>query len=87
MEMLSKPFSVIYQQSTSTRKVPDDYRPASVMPIYKNCQKEDMGDCQPDVNIKEGCGANNLGSGHTLHAGQLGDQAKPAQAHERQDPA
>lgn len=87
MEVLTKAFSVIYQQSMPTKKVPDAYRLASVMPIYKNGQKEDLGDCQPDLNIKEGCGASSLGSDHALCTEQLGDQAEPAQVHERQDPA
>ncbi|PKU31493.1 rna-directed dna polymerase from mobile element hypothetical protein [Limosa lapponica baueri] len=32
---LTKPLSIIYQQSWSTGEVPDDWRVANVMPIYK----------------------------------------------------
>ncbi|PKU44320.1 rna-directed dna polymerase from mobile element jockey-like [Limosa lapponica baueri] len=40
---LTKPFSIIYQQSWSTGEVPDDWRVANVMPIYKKGRKEDPG--------------------------------------------
>ncbi|GAB0195797.1 mitochondrial enolase superfamily member 1 [Grus japonensis] len=42
-EELAKPLSIIYQQSWLTGEVPDDWRLASVMPIYKKGQKEDLG--------------------------------------------
>ncbi|KAJ7422290.1 hypothetical protein WISP_38596 [Willisornis vidua] len=41
VEMLTKPLSIIYQQSWLTREVPDDWRLASVTPIYKKGKKED----------------------------------------------
>jgi len=34
-EELAKPLSIIYQQSWLTGEVPDDWRIASVTPIYK----------------------------------------------------
>ncbi|KAK4816584.1 hypothetical protein QYF61_017974 [Mycteria americana] len=46
-EELAKPLSIIYQQSWLTGKVPDDWRLASVMPIYKKAQKEDLGNYRP----------------------------------------
>ena len=42
-EMIAKPFSITYQQSWSTREVPDGWRLASVTPIYKKGWKKDPG--------------------------------------------
>jgi len=39
-EELAKPLSIIYQQSWLTGEVPDDWRIASVTPIYKKGRKE-----------------------------------------------
>ncbi|GAB0203286.1 mitochondrial enolase superfamily member 1 [Grus japonensis] len=47
VEELAKPLSIIYQQSWLTGEVPDDWRLASVMPIYKKGQKEDLGNYRP----------------------------------------
>ncbi|PKU38337.1 rna-directed dna polymerase from mobile element jockey-like [Limosa lapponica baueri] len=44
---LIKPLSIIYQQSWSTGEVPDDWRVASVTPIYKKSRKEDPGNYRP----------------------------------------
>ncbi|GAB0208346.1 mitochondrial enolase superfamily member 1 [Grus japonensis] len=41
VEVLTKPLSIIYQQSWLTREVPVDWRLANVMSIYKKGQKED----------------------------------------------
>ncbi|KFM04688.1 hypothetical protein AS27_06807, partial [Aptenodytes forsteri] len=46
-EVLAKPLSIIYQQSWLTVKVPDDWRLANVMPIYKKGRKEDTGNYRP----------------------------------------
>ncbi|KFQ22853.1 hypothetical protein N332_12329, partial [Mesitornis unicolor] len=46
-EVLTKPLSIIYQQSWLTGEVPVDWRLANVMPIYKKGQKEDPGNCRP----------------------------------------
>ncbi|GAB0179491.1 mitochondrial enolase superfamily member 1 [Grus japonensis] len=46
-EVLNKPLSIIYQQSWLTREVPDDWRLANVMPIYKKGQKEDLRNYRP----------------------------------------
>ncbi|PKU41111.1 rna-directed dna polymerase from mobile element jockey-like [Limosa lapponica baueri] len=40
---LTKPLSIIYQQSWSTGEVPDDWRVANVTPIYKKVRNEDLG--------------------------------------------
>ena len=42
-EVLTKPLSIIYQQSWLTGEVPVDWRVANVTPIYKKGQKEDPG--------------------------------------------
>ncbi|KAK4829691.1 hypothetical protein QYF61_006066, partial [Mycteria americana] len=47
VEELAKPLSTIYQQSWLTGKVPDDWRLANVMPIYKKGRKEDPGNYRP----------------------------------------
>ncbi|KAK4816940.1 hypothetical protein QYF61_025763 [Mycteria americana] len=47
VEELAKPLSIIYQQSWLTGEVPDDWRLASVTPIYKKGQKEDPGNYRP----------------------------------------
>ena len=47
VEELAKPLSIIYQQSWLTREVPDDWRIASVMPIYKKSWNEDPGNYRP----------------------------------------
>jgi len=46
-EELVKPLSIIYQQSWVTGEVPDDWRIASVTPIYKKGRKEDPGNYMP----------------------------------------
>ena len=46
-EVLTKPLSIIYQQSWLTGEVPVDWKLASVMPIYKKGRKEDPGNYRP----------------------------------------
>ncbi|GAB0177573.1 mitochondrial enolase superfamily member 1 [Grus japonensis] len=47
VEVLTKPLSIIYQQSWLTGEVPVDWRLANVMPIYKKGRKEDLGNYKP----------------------------------------
>ena len=47
MEVLTKPLSIIYQQSWLTEEVPVDWWLANVMPIYKKGRKEDPGNYRP----------------------------------------
>ncbi|PKU45353.1 rna-directed dna polymerase from mobile element jockey-like [Limosa lapponica baueri] len=47
VEVLTKPLSIIYQQSRLTREVPVDWRLGNVMPIYKKGWKEDLGNYRP----------------------------------------
>ncbi|KAK4822019.1 hypothetical protein QYF61_006867, partial [Mycteria americana] len=46
-DVLTKPLSIIYQQSWLTGEVPVDWKLANVMPIYKKGQKEDPGNYRP----------------------------------------
>ncbi|KAK4817088.1 hypothetical protein QYF61_027919 [Mycteria americana] len=46
-EVLTKPLSILYQQSWLTREVPVDWRLAHVTPIYKKGWKEDLGNYRP----------------------------------------
>jgi len=43
VEVLTKPLSIVYQQSWLTGEVPVGWRLADVMPTYKKGQKEDLG--------------------------------------------
>ncbi|KFV53314.1 hypothetical protein N328_02290, partial [Gavia stellata] len=46
-EVLTKPLSIIYQQSWLTWEVPVDWRLANVTPIFKKGWKEDPGNYRP----------------------------------------
>ncbi|GAB0205669.1 mitochondrial enolase superfamily member 1 [Grus japonensis] len=46
-EVLTKPLSIMYQQSWLTREVPVDWRLANVMPIHRKGWKEDPGNYRP----------------------------------------
>ncbi|KAK4823680.1 hypothetical protein QYF61_005651 [Mycteria americana] len=46
-EVLTKPLSIIYQQSWLIGEVPADWRLANVTPIFKKGQKEDPGKYRP----------------------------------------
>ncbi|GAB0183516.1 mitochondrial enolase superfamily member 1 [Grus japonensis] len=46
-EVLTKPLSIIYQQSWLTGEVPVDWKLANVMLIYKKGQKENLGNYRP----------------------------------------
>ncbi|KAK4817476.1 hypothetical protein QYF61_015810 [Mycteria americana] len=47
VEVLTKPLSIIYQQSWLTGEVPADWKLANVTPIYKKSRKEDLGNYRP----------------------------------------
>ena len=47
VEVAAKPLSIICQCSWSTGEVPEDWRLASVTPIYKKGCKEDPGSYRP----------------------------------------
>ncbi|KAK4824987.1 hypothetical protein QYF61_022513 [Mycteria americana] len=46
-DVLTKPLSIIYQQSWLTGEVPADWRLANVMPVFKKGRKEDPGNYRP----------------------------------------
>ncbi|GAB0188265.1 mitochondrial enolase superfamily member 1 [Grus japonensis] len=46
-EVLTKPLSIIYQQSWLTGEVPVNWKLANVSPIYKKGCKEDLGNYRP----------------------------------------
>ncbi|KAK4823954.1 LOW QUALITY PROTEIN: hypothetical protein QYF61_008340 [Mycteria americana] len=46
-DVLTKPLSIIYQQSWLTGEVPVEYRLANMIPIFKKGQKEDVGNYRP----------------------------------------
>ena len=46
-EGLTKPLSIIYQQSWLTGEVPVDWKLAYVMPVYRKGRKEDLGHYRP----------------------------------------
>ncbi|KAK4832250.1 hypothetical protein QYF61_021602 [Mycteria americana] len=46
-EVLTKPLSILYQQSWLSGEVPVDWKLANVMPIYKKGQKEEPGNYRP----------------------------------------
>ncbi|KAK4811266.1 LOW QUALITY PROTEIN: hypothetical protein QYF61_022163 [Mycteria americana] len=46
-QALTKPLSILYQQSWLTGEVPVDWRLANVMPTYKKGRKEDPGNYRP----------------------------------------
>ncbi|GAB0176153.1 hypothetical protein GRJ2_000080500 [Grus japonensis] len=46
-EVLTKPISIIYQQSWLNREVPVDWKLPNVMPIHQKGQKEDLGNYRP----------------------------------------
>ncbi|KAK4820693.1 hypothetical protein QYF61_003613 [Mycteria americana] len=46
-DVLTKPLSIVYQQSWLTGEVPADWRLANVTPVYKKSRKEDVGNYRP----------------------------------------
>ncbi|KAJ7402704.1 hypothetical protein BTVI_83987 [Pitangus sulphuratus] len=57
-EELTKPLSIIYQQSWSIREVPGDWKLANVTPIYKKGQKRNPGNYRPVslTSVLRSCG-------------------------------
>ena len=46
-EVIAELLSIIYQPSLLTGKVPEDWRLANVIPVYKKGWREDPGNCRP----------------------------------------
>ena len=85
--VLTKPLSIIYQQSWFTGEVPTDWKSANVTPIYKKGRKDDLGNYRP-VSLTSVPGKLMeqliLSAIITTHAGQPDDQAQSAWVYERQ---
>ncbi|KFO88982.1 hypothetical protein N320_11642, partial [Buceros rhinoceros silvestris] len=47
IEVLTKPLTIIYQQSWLSGEVPIDWKLVNVTPVYKKGQKEDPGNYRP----------------------------------------
>ncbi|GAB0176985.1 hypothetical protein GRJ2_000163700 [Grus japonensis] len=86
VEAVTKPLSIIYQQSWITREVSVDWKLADVTPIYKKCQKKDLGNlqaCQSDLGAGEDY-EDPPECHHAAHTGQQGNRAQSAWVYERQ---
>jgi len=76
---LAKPLSIFCQRSWLTGEVPDDWRIASVTPIYKKGWKEDPRNYRPvSLRARQAYGVIHPECAHWACEGQPGDQAKPA---------
>lgn len=47
VDVLTKPLYIIFQQSWNPGEVSVEWRVANVTPIFKNGQREDLGNCMP----------------------------------------
>ncbi|GAB0203674.1 mitochondrial enolase superfamily member 1 [Grus japonensis] len=46
-DVIAKPLSIIFERSWRTRDMPEDWRKASVTPVFKKGKKEDLGNYRP----------------------------------------
>jgi len=49
-DVIAEPLSIIFERSWRTGEVPEDWRKACVIPVYKKGRKEDPGNYRP-VNL------------------------------------
>ncbi|KAK4827846.1 LOW QUALITY PROTEIN: hypothetical protein QYF61_021983 [Mycteria americana] len=80
--VLTKPFSILYQQSWLTGEV------SKCDAHLQEGLEGGLGElraCQSDLGAEEVYGADHLECHHTAHTGHPGDQAQPAWVYERQD--
>ena len=87
VEVIAEPVSIIYQCSLLAGEVPEDWRLASVTPIYKKGCREDPGIYRPvSLTSVPGKIMEQIVLREIMRhgAGQPGDQAKPAWVHEGQ---
>jgi len=47
VDVIAEPLSIIFERSWRTGEVPEDWRKANVIPIFKKGKKEDPGDYRP----------------------------------------
>lgn len=45
--VIARPLFVIFERSWGMREVPEDWRKGNVIPVFKNCEKEELGNCTP----------------------------------------
>ncbi|KGL87637.1 hypothetical protein N301_03126, partial [Charadrius vociferus] len=46
-DVIAKPLFIIFERSWRTGEVPEDWRKANVMPVFKKGKKEDPGNYRP----------------------------------------
>ena len=46
-EVIAEPLSIIFERSWITGEVPEDWRIASVTPVFRKGKKEDVGNSRP----------------------------------------
>ena len=46
-EVMAEPLSIIFERSWKTGEVPEDWRKASVTPVFRKGKKEDPGNYRP----------------------------------------
>ncbi|KGL84962.1 RNA-directed DNA polymerase from mobile element jockey, partial [Tinamus guttatus] len=46
-EVIAKPLSIIFERSWRTGEVPEDWKKANVMPVFKKGKQEDPGNYRP----------------------------------------
>ena len=46
-DVIARPLSVVSERAWKTGEVPEDWRKASVTPVFKKGRKEDPGNCRP----------------------------------------
>ncbi|KGL74896.1 RNA-directed DNA polymerase from mobile element jockey, partial [Tinamus guttatus] len=46
-DVIAKPLSIIFERSWRMGEVPEDWKKASVMPVFKKGKKEDTGNYRP----------------------------------------
>ncbi|KFP25921.1 RNA-directed DNA polymerase from mobile element jockey, partial [Colius striatus] len=46
-DVIAKPLSIIFEHSWRTGEVPEDWRKANVMPVFKKGRKDDPGNYRP----------------------------------------
>ncbi|KFP24942.1 RNA-directed DNA polymerase from mobile element jockey, partial [Colius striatus] len=46
-DVVAKPFSIFFEYSWRTGEVPEDWRKASVTPVFKKGRRDDLGNYRP----------------------------------------
>ncbi|KAJ7425019.1 hypothetical protein BTVI_04117 [Pitangus sulphuratus] len=82
-DMISRTLMIIFERSWMSGKVPEDWKKANVISVFKKGKKEDLElqTCQPRVNSWKGGEAPHSGGHFHPHGGQEGDQEYSAWIH------